>query len=539
MRSSAISMAVLLVMATCLAGCLGNSDSNSDRVIETSIVDYCSVDQPREQYDVDGDGLSDQCEETLATDPYHPDTDLDSAPDGWEYENGFDPLNSSDQAGLVFCVWSEGFWTEEQDCDYERPNDDPEEREDDSEDSEDDSNVMNQENCENRGGTWIEDRRHCSFDEREENNSRDDDREENSSEMTQQDCERRGGTWHEERNECSFESDREDNYSEITQEECELDGGSWSESPDREGEYYCDMSSEEGLEENQTNSTEDNPLGNSTESNDNTTSNDLDNSTDDQAGNETGNSTEDNTNKTYNVLYIGHSFGQPFAQQMEEFAALAGIEHNQIIEFSGGASGAPDRLWEDDGHRENIKTILDGGNIDVLIMICCSASFIDSNGVDDDQAVWNFTEYALQQNNQTRIGLAMPWSDFPQAFDDAEDHRNRTDMAYPLWEQMASRLSSDFDGADVFTFYHGAAMYELRELFEAGNLTDIDQLRGPKATSLFTDQKGHAGQILIDTGSLIWLAAIHGVNPMDLPEFEEYELDIRALAKSILDSYSQ
>ena len=75
MRSSAISMAVLLVMATCLAGCLGNTDSNSDRVIETSIVDYCSADQPREQLDIDVDGLSDQSEETLATDPYNPDTD--------------------------------------------------------------------------------------------------------------------------------------------------------------------------------------------------------------------------------------------------------------------------------------------------------------------------------------------------------------------------------------------------------------------------------------------------------------------------------
>ena len=79
---------------------------------------------------------------------------------------------------------------------------------------------------------------------------------------------------------------------------------------------------------------------------------------------------------TTNVLYIGHSFGRPFADQMEHFSSLAGINHNQTIEFSGGASGAPDQLWADDGHRENIKAILDTGTIDVLIMICCSADWV-------------------------------------------------------------------------------------------------------------------------------------------------------------------
>ena len=242
---------------------------------------------------------------------------------------------------------------------------------------------------------------------------------------------------------------------------------------------------------------------------------------------------------TTNVLYIGHSFGRPFADQMEHFSSLAGINHNQTIEFSGGASGAPDQLWADDGHRENIKAILDTGTIDVLIMICCSADWVANWGQSDDQAVWNFTSYALQQNPNTRIGLAMPWSDFPEDYVDAAEHRNATDQAYPLWKSMASRLSSDFNNADVFTFYHGAAAYELREMFEAGNLSDVNQLRGPSATSLFTDQKGHAGQIVKDLGTLLWLAAIHGVDPMTMPEFSQYETDIRLIARAILDEQSQ
>jgi len=43
-----------------------------------------------------------------------------------------------------------------------------------------------------------------------------------------------------------------------------------------------------------------------------------------------------------NALYIGHSFGRPFAEQFTDFTVNAGIEsHTQQIVFSGGASVAP------------------------------------------------------------------------------------------------------------------------------------------------------------------------------------------------------
>ena len=57
------------------------------------------------------------------------------------------------------------------------------------------------------------------------------------------------------------------------------------------------------------------------------------------------------------------------------------------------------------------------------------------------------------------------------------------------------------------------------KMFEAGDLEeDIQRLQGPKATSLFTDEKGHAGDILVDTGTRFG-SMVHGVDPMDMPEF--------------------
>ena len=41
--------------------------------------------------------------------------------------------------------------------------------------------------------------------------------------------------------------------------------------------------------------------------------------------------------------------------------------------------------------------------------------------------------------------------------------------------------------------------------------------------------------ILVDTGTLIWLHAVHGVYPMDMPEFTQWETDIRVIANTVLE----
>ena len=241
----------------------------------------------------------------------------------------------------------------------------------------------------------------------------------------------------------------------------------------------------------------------------------------------------------YNVLYIGHSFGRRFAESLEDYAHVAGFEdHAQYIEFSGGESGSPGLLWEDRAHRANIKAYLDTGEIDVLVMICCSPEFIQT--LDTDQAVWNFTDYAVAQNPDVRIGLAMPWKDFPSSFENASEYAaNSTLDLYPYWVNLSQNLSADYPGTEVFTFHHGALAYELRDMFEAGELEgDVTKLQGNKATSIFTDDKGHAGSILEDAGTLIWLAAVHGVEPKDYPELDGWETDLRVVAQRIWDDHT-
>lgn len=255
------------------------------------------------------------------------------------------------------------------------------------------------------------------------------------------------------------------------------------------------------------------------------------------SGSET--SPEDVNADEYNVLYIGHSFGRRFAESLEDYAHVAGFEdHAQYIEFSGGESGSPGLLWEDRAHRANIKAYLDTGEIDVLVMICCSPEFIQT--LDTDQAVWNFTDYAVAQNPDVRIGLAMPWKDFPSSFENASEYAaNSTLDLYPYWVNLSQNLSTDYPGTEVFTFHHGALAYELRDMFEAGELEgDVTKLQGNKATAIFTDDKGHAGSILEDAGTLIWLAAVHGVEPKDYPELDGWETDLRVVAQHVWDDHT-
>lgn len=240
-----------------------------------------------------------------------------------------------------------------------------------------------------------------------------------------------------------------------------------------------------------------------------------------------------------NVLYIGHSFGRPFARLIEDYAHEAGIkEHAQYIEFSGGESGSPGLLWEDAEHQANIKAFLDTGEIDVLIMICCSPEFIET--LDTDLAIWNFTDYAVEKNPDVRIGLAMPWKDYPAEYENASEYAaNSTLDLWPYWGNLSDELRADYPGTDVFTFHHGAVMYELRTMFEDGELDgDVNQMTGPKKSSIFTDAKGHAGYIAEDTGVYVWLNAIHGVDPMDMPRPGEYTVDIREIASKVIDESS-
>ena len=69
-------------------------------------------------------------------------------------------------------------------------------------------------------------------------------------------------------------------------------------------------------------------------------------------------------------------------------------------------------------------------------------------------------------------------------------------------------------------------------------LLDDISIVGPKSSSIFTDEKGHQGQIVIETGTMIWLNSIYNV---DLSSFNLryrfYHRPSQYLSKDIINNH--
>ena len=242
------------------------------------------------------------------------------------------------------------------------------------------------------------------------------------------------------------------------------------------------------------------------------------------------------------VLYIGHSFGRPFARELPSFVEMAGIDnHVQEIVFRGGPNGSPQSLWEDPKVREEIQNILAEGDTDLLVMICCSENFLESR--QSDWAVENWIDYALSVNPDTDFALALPWPDYPEDYENNEAYSERIIEAHAsAWHPFIDNLRDLYPQSEIQSIFHGRAAIELRGLFESGSLTEISQMTSKRPPGIFTDRKGHAGQILLDLGTLIWLGTIYDIDMNDFPvselkiNGESYETDLITIAQEILNN---
>lgn len=243
---------------------------------------------------------------------------------------------------------------------------------------------------------------------------------------------------------------------------------------------------------------------------------------------------QDPEDSNYDVLYIGHSFGRPFANNLGQLTSSIGVDHIQHTIFRGGLNGTPELMWNNPETNAEIKKTLETGTIDMVVMVCCSPEWMADGTT--DSAMFDIADYAIAQNPTTAFRIGMPWEDFPADHTNTAAHRLRTDAALPAWHALADNLDDHLGGADVEPFYHGAAIYELRAMFERGELPGVDNLIGSRRTSVFTDNKGHAGTLAMEVGTLIWLDSLFGIAPMDAPPNPSYDVDIRTIAATALDN---
>ena len=102
---------------------------------------------------------------------------------------------------------------------------------------------------------------------------------------------------------------------------------------------------------------------------------------------------------------------------------------------------------------------------------------------------------------------------------------------------MIDKLRLEFPSTKIFTIPTGRASIPLDQMNMDNNLLDQIARFGPQSTSLFVDKKGHQGDIIIVTGSLLWLNSIYRVNLSTFAYVIGFNTDLHEIAIQIMDNH--
>lgn len=244
----------------------------------------------------------------------------------------------------------------------------------------------------------------------------------------------------------------------------------------------------------------------------------------------------------FNMLMIGNSFFKPYAEKLDLMAADAGFDnHNSTIVFKGGDGGTAYSLWNNSASSEHllIKETLDAGGVEYFGM---TAGNLPTNPAAGHSAWIN---YALQNNPDVIIFISIPPFDFPMDWDQTAQNfgHNTIEEAYAdfidyIHRVVVDPLREEFPTTKIFSIPTGLVTFNLAQMQESDLLLDNITLFGPKDTSIFTDTKGHQGEIVRETGGLLWLHSIYGVN-LTMNSYETgFHTNLHGLANQIMNSHN-
>ena len=243
-----------------------------------------------------------------------------------------------------------------------------------------------------------------------------------------------------------------------------------------------------------------------------------------------------------NMLLIGNSFFKPYAERLNDMAVDAGFEqHSSVIIKRGNDSGRPINFWNDSLSTEHnlIKATLDQGNIDVFGM----TSGHDVENPTEGHKAW--IEYALQSNPRITVFIAIPTIHFPADWDQLVQESG-FDSIQELYSHFVNEtvhkgivdeLRAEFPTINIFTVPTGWSAINLVQMYVDDLLLDDIDILGPKPTSIFTDQKGHQGQIVIETGAMIWLNSIYDVDLKTYNYQTGFDTDLHSIAQEIVNGH--
>ena len=243
----------------------------------------------------------------------------------------------------------------------------------------------------------------------------------------------------------------------------------------------------------------------------------------------------------YNMVLIGNSFFRPYAERIGELAIDAGYEdHKSEVVFRGGDNGRAQNLWNDNGEAtRSIKEALDKGGVDFLGM---TAGVLEENPTDGYR---DWINYALQNNPDINIFISIPPIDFPMEWNETAQELGflNAEELFRFFKEdlihktLVDQLRMEFPDTRIFTIPTGEAAFNLVEMNRENLLLDDIEYFGSRENSLFVDEKGHQGEIVVQTGTLLWLESIYQID-LNQTSFEtDFETDLQTIASEIMEGH--
>jgi len=96
-------------------------------------------------------------------------------------------------------------------------------------------------------------------------------------------------------------------------------------------------------------------------------------------------------------------------------------------------------------------------------------------------------------------------------------------------------LRVEFPSTKIFTIPTGWAAKNLAQMKLDNELLDDIEMFGPKSSSIFTDEKGHQGQIVIEAGTMIWLNSIYKTDLSSFNYNTGFTTNLNTIAQEIID----
>ncbi len=243
-----------------------------------------------------------------------------------------------------------------------------------------------------------------------------------------------------------------------------------------------------------------------------------------------------------NLLLIGNSFFRPYAEKLDDITDATDFEnHNSTIVMRGGNNGRAINFWRDSTTAEHmaIKAALDQGNIDVFGM----TSGHDTNNYTEGFSAW--IAYALQNNPDVTVFISISTIDYPDYWDTTASHYgfNTIEELYDYYvndrihKNIVDSLRVEFPNTTIFTVPTGWATFQLNQMWEDSLLLDNINRMGSRATSIFTDTKGHQGDIVRETGGLIWMNSIYNYDLSTSTYNTGFNTDLHDVALQIMNNH--